>query len=88
MKKTISYISWAREVKEKAHSICKRCWKYTEHGTSHHKASKGTRPDLRLDVSNGIYLCFTCHRWVHDHPRLAKQDGFISNEKYELVHKI
>ena len=75
---------WAKKVKEDAKCICKRCGKYEEHGTSHHKASKGTRPDLKLETDNGIYLDFICHRWVHDHPKLAKEQGYINNEKYEL----
>ena len=78
-------VTWAKDVKERDGFLCQRC--KDEQDTplcAHHKASKGTRPDLKYKLENGITLGFRCHRRVHDHPKLAKEQGYINDEKYEL----
>ena len=40
---------------------------------AHHILTKGSRPDLKRDVDNGILLCQKCHRRAHDKPERFKK---------------
>lgn len=73
---------WQKAVRERDEFICQRCGKYDQYIHTHHIALRSQRPDLKHEVSNGVCLCASCHQWVHHHPKLAKEQGFISDAKY------
>jgi len=70
------------QVKARERMQCARCpgigvqW--------HHRRSRKVRGDHRHCSCNGVWLCHTCHTWVHSHPELARIAGFIvsSHELY------
>lgn len=66
-------------VKRRAMGRCLRCggpgaeW--------HHRRSRSVRDSHRHCPCNGVWLCGTCHRWVHAHPFEAKADGLIVSKQ-------
>ena len=57
---------WARLVKEKEGYTCNACGQKGSRLAAHHLYSYSTHPELRLDISNGICLCNSCHKRFHD----------------------
>jgi len=57
---------WHRKVCKEGY--CKICGKMLPENMlcGHHLKSKGSRPDLKFDVSNGICVCAQCHLKVHN----------------------
>lgn len=56
------YIKWAKSVYAKDHYTCAMCHKHcTKDIQAHHILSWKDAPELRLEVNNGITLCFDCH---------------------------
>jgi hypothetical protein len=63
---------WSRSVKRRDNYICQNCGldgkKICNHCGekprlhAHHLKDWATHPELRLDINNGITLCFKCHR--------------------------
>lgn len=33
------------------------------------------------DLSNGLWVCFDAHRWIHDHPEAAERLGLLESRK-------
>lgn len=60
------YTSWRRSVFERDNFCCQKCG-YKHGGTlvAHHIHSWKTCPERRLDPTNGVTLCQTCHRRFH-----------------------
>lgn len=56
--------AWARKVISRDGGACKQCGS-REGLHAHHIKPFSTHPELRLDVENGITLCFVCHHRVH-----------------------
>ena len=55
--------------------LCLRCG--TRGSDWHHRRTRAHR-DLHTHCPCvGVYLCQTCHDWVHAHPLEAKTDGWI-----------
>ena len=44
---------------------------------AHHIGQVSTHPHLRLDPTNGVVLCRSGHRWVHEHIDVATQWGLL-----------
>lgn len=66
---TPEYSAWRYEVFHRDGFTCQRCG--DERGgnlNAHHIQSFADYPDLRLDVSNGITLCESCHELEHYKP--------------------
>lgn len=34
--------------------------------TGHHKKTRGSRPDLKLETNNGVCVCQQCHYKIHN----------------------
>lgn len=56
---------------------CERCGVPTPLGQVHHRRSRSVRDALTHRPGNLTWLCAPDHRWVHSHPMLARNEGFI-----------
>jgi len=75
--KALNDKDWHEEVCKRDSYTCRVCKKvfiyphyFDENGRNqyvcgHHRLTKASRPDLRLDIDNGVCLCFDCHEKVH-----------------------
>jgi hypothetical protein len=81
--------AWKRQIRERDEFKCQfpRCSSYSRHNDAHHIAPRSRRPDLKLELSNGITLCRNHHEWVHKNPIEAEEMGLLSSETYELAQK-
>src|SRR5688500_7709737 len=52
-----------------------------------HKGKRSQRPDLKLDVDNGICLCREHHGWTDHNRAEAIRLGLLATETYELAKK-
>lgn len=58
-----------------------RCLRCGGAGTDfHHRRSRRVRDEHTHHPCNGIWLCRTCHSWVHRHPALAQDKGWIVSQ--------
>lgn len=67
-------------VKQRGRFRCGRCGVPTPRGEVHHRRSRLVRDEHQHCPCNLIYLCSTCHRWVHDHPFEARGVGLIMSK--------
>lgn len=80
--------AWSREVRERDDYVCQMTGiRDVARNIAHHVAPRSRRPDLRLDVRNGVTLTPEAHQWVHDHPKEAQATGWLSDETYEAAEK-
>lgn len=61
------YKNWANSIKERDDYTCQVCGTYHKHSDpraiqASHLLSKENYPELMLDLTNGITLCFSCHK--------------------------
>lgn len=58
---------------------CVRCGSPTPAmaGHWHHRRSRSIRDDHTHMPCNGVWLCGTCHEWVHKNPFEARATGLI-----------
>lgn len=56
---------WADSVIARDSATCQKCGVKNVELHAHHIKSYKLHPELRLDVSNGITLCYKCHWEVH-----------------------
>jgi hypothetical protein len=69
---------WSRTiVKQRAHMRCERCRVPSPKGQWHHRRRRGVTGPHRHCPCNGVWLCNTCHVWVHQHPVEARDGGWI-----------
>jgi 5-methylcytosine-specific restriction endonuclease McrA len=61
--------AWSRAVKERDGYTCRWCGKP---GDQPHHIVKRRFQETRLDVDNGVTLCFACHEDFERHPIQAK----------------
>lgn len=64
-RRTIRYKEWRNSVFSRDGFVCRICGQYGGHLNAHHIKPFSKFPDLRTTVSNGITLCYECHRKVH-----------------------
>ena len=60
------YVEWRKAVYLRDKWTCKMCKIKQEHPIAHHIKGFNKYPKLRFSVSNGITLCRSCHKKVHD----------------------
>lgn len=58
---------WAAAVKQRD-KACRKCGR-SEDLHAHHLMPKSTHPELRLDIENGVTLCYRCHKAEHEKHR-------------------
>lgn len=59
---------WALQVICRDDRVCQHCgfgWNGPKTLNAHHILHQAHRPDLALDLSNGITLCVPCHKTIH-----------------------
>lgn len=79
---------WSKQVRERDDYTCQMTGvRDVQRNIAHHVAPRSQRPDLRLDVSNGITLTPEAHQKVHDNPVWARANGWLSTETYEAAQK-
>lgn len=62
-----SRVSFVRAVREHAQGSCQRCWLFVGSINIHPHHLLPRSLGGTNDPSNGVGLCFECHRGVHDH---------------------
>ena len=70
---------WQKAVRDRDSSTCKRCGVYDKAIHTHHIVLRSQSKALKHVVSNGICLCGPCHSWVHNHPKEARDQGYIKS---------
>jgi 5-methylcytosine-specific restriction endonuclease McrA len=58
-----THLMWRKYVLERDNYVCLQCG--GKANEAHHEMSYINHPDLRLDISNGISLCHSCHKKEH-----------------------
>lgn len=53
-------------------------------GDNAHHVWPEDRKAGRHERDRGLYLCWRSHRWVHDHPEIAKRLGFLRPDLPEV----
>lgn len=86
-KPDLELVKWSKAVRRRDSYTCQRCGRHSIYNHAHHIATRRRRPDLKYEVSNGTTLCFDCHVWVHDYPKLACKLGLLSTATYEAAMK-
>lgn len=71
---------WSQAVLKRDNYQCQHCG-LKEKLQAHHILPYAKHPDKRLDLSNGITLCATCHS--KQHPNLP---SYLFHQRYSNVH--
>ena len=80
---------WSKAVRERDDYTCQVTGiRDVERNVAHHVAPRSRRPDLRLELSNGITCTPEIHSWIHDNPIEATERGLLSDETYEAARKV
>lgn len=48
-----------------------------DRGQWHHRRRRGVHDELTHSAANGVWLCPSCHRWAHNNPDSAADQGWI-----------
>jgi hypothetical protein len=64
-------------VRNRDGSRCVRCKSYAPFGHWHHRRTRSVRDGSEHSAANGIWLCPSCHAWVHAHPSEAQLSGWV-----------
>lgn len=64
-------------VKRRARWRCERCGAPAPGGHWHHRRSRSVHDAHQHCACNGVWLCHTCHTWVHQNPAKAREAGWI-----------
>lgn len=74
-------IKWSKAIKDKDNHTCVNCGSKSKL-RSHHIESVKKRPDLALDLNNGITLCQKCHTLIHI------ENGDIISRHIDIVYLV
>lgn len=72
-------------IRERDGGHCMRCGSAVFSGELHHRRRRGRRDGNEHGYENLITLCSEDHRWVHNHPELARIEGFIVSMHHDDV---
>lgn len=78
------YGEWRRRVFERDEFTCQSCFTVGDRLTAHHVIPFSEDPRARLKVSNGVTLCWDCHRLFH---RCSAQIGIKESTMRDAVEK-
>ena len=65
IRNSMEYRDWRKAVYERDGYTCQICGKRGGNLNAHHIKHFAQYPELRMDITNGITLCYDCHRAVH-----------------------
>lgn len=81
-------IAWSKAVRERDDYTCQMTGiRDVQRNVAHHIAPRSLRPDLRLDINNGVTLTPEAHQKVHSNPVWARANGWLSTETYEKAKR-
>lgn len=60
------YMTWRKKVLKRDVFTCVCCGEFNTQLNVHHIESFSRRPDIALDVNNGVTLCEDCHKEYHN----------------------
>jgi len=66
IRRSHKYNVWRKAVYKRDNWTCVKCHKKQKCPIAHHKKSFNDYPKLRFEVSNGITVCRSCHRKIHN----------------------
>ena len=61
---SLDYAAWREGVFERDNYTCRMCSVHGSRLAAHHIKPFATHPDLRLEPTNGITLCWPCHAGI------------------------
>lgn len=62
-------------MKQRDHGLCFRCG---DPGVQwHHRRTRQRKDYHRHCACNGLWVCSTCHLWIHEHTQYARDRGWI-----------
>lgn len=64
-RKSPEYLLWRQEVLKRDVSSCKCCGEENTQMNVHHIESFSRRPNIALEIDNGVTLCNECHKEYH-----------------------
>jgi hypothetical protein len=70
------------QVKAREGDRCFRC--HARGAQWHHRRTRSVRDAHQHCSCNGVWLCVTCHGWVHAHPFEARAEGLIVSRHQPL----
>jgi len=84
---------WALAVKDRDNYQCQRCLSMPDSKGLHaHHIFTRSRRSTRHMLSNGVSLCFGCHRWAHSNPldfhELMRSEVFLGPEQYDELQQL
>jgi 5-methylcytosine-specific restriction endonuclease McrA len=79
---TVKYKEWMLEVFKRDHYTCQRCGIKNEKINAHHIKQWVSNKKLRYVTSNGITLCYECHK--HIHGMMKKKNTILKKRKNKL----
>lgn len=71
-------------VRQRDRHRCQRCGSPTPRGQFHHRRTRAVVDKHQHCACNGIWLCHTCHTWIHANPVKARDTGFIVSRYVEV----
>lgn len=54
---------------------CERCGQRSQ--IVHERLTRARGGSI-TDEANCVVLCHPCHQWIHEHPRVATEEGWLS----------
>ncbi len=58
-------------------------WRVHRSTQVHEKLTRARGGDI-TDKDNCVALCRACHRWVHEHPAAATEEGWLEHRKADI----
>ena len=77
------YLAWRKAVCESDDYTCHCCGEKGGRINAHHLKGFAEYPELRTDLSNGVTLCYACHKEFH---RIYGSTGFTPEDFSEFVY--
>lgn len=84
LQKSAEYNEWKESVLERDNYTCKKCGKKKQLHV-HHIISPKKHLELILYKENGLTLCASCHKKLHN--KEMKKNGKLSNKKRRIIYR-
>jgi hypothetical protein len=64
---------WSKIIHKKFNETCQMCGKSSGTMNAHHILTKGSNPQHKYRVENGILLCVHCHKYADNSPHVSPE---------------